>query len=105
MRGPGLAEMNAFVAVAEQRSFAKAAVQLDISRSRLSETIGALEARLGVRLLSRTTRSVAPTAAGERLLTRLRPLLDDFASALDSINAFRDKPAGLLRLTVPPPSA
>jgi len=105
MRGPGLAEMNAFVAVAEQRSFAKAAVQLDISRSRLSETISALEARLGVRLLSRTTRSVAPTAAGERLLARLRPLLNDLAGALDSINAFRDKPAGLLRLTVPPPVA
>src|SRR5262245_66234453 len=74
-------------------------------RSRLSETISALEARLGVRLLSRTTRSVAPTAAGERLLARLRPLLDDLAGALDSINTFRDKPAGLLRLTVPPPVA
>ena len=97
--------MNAFVAVAERRSFAKAAVQLGISRSRLSETISGLEARLGVRLLNRTTRSVAPTAAGERLLARLRPLLDDFAGALDSINAFRDKPAGLLRLTVPPPVA
>jgi DNA-binding transcriptional LysR family regulator len=97
--------MNAFVAVAEQRSFAKAAVQLGISRSRLSETISGLEARLGVRLLNRTTRSVAPTAAGERLLARLRPLLEDFAGALDSINAFRDKPAGLLRLTVPPPVA
>jgi DNA-binding transcriptional LysR family regulator len=105
MRGPGLAEMNAFVAVAEQRSFAKAALQLDISRSRLSETVSALEARLGVRLLNRTTRSVAPTAAGERLLARLRPLLDDLAGALDSINTFRDKPAGLLRLTVPPPVA
>ena len=97
--------MNAFVAVAERRSFAKAAVQLGISRSRLSETISGLEARLGVRLLNRTTRSVAPTTAGERLLARLRPLLDDFAGALDSINAFRDKPAGLLRLTVPPPVA
>ena len=97
--------MNAFVAVAEQRSFAKAAVQLSISRSRLSETISGLEARLGVRLLNRTTRSVAPTAVGERLLARLRPLLEDFAGALDSINAFRDKPAGLLRLTVPPPVA
>ena len=105
MRGPELAEMNAFVAVAEQRSFAKAAVQLGISRSRLSETISGLEARLGVRLLNRTTRSVAPTAAGERLLARLRPLLEDFAGALDSINAFRDKPAGMLRLTVPPPVA
>jgi len=105
MRGPELAEMNAFVAVAERRSFAKAAIQLGISRSRLSETISGLEARLGVRLLNRTTRSVAPTTAGERLLARLRPLLDDFAGALDSINAFRDKPAGLLRLTVPPPVA
>ena len=97
--------MNALVAVAEHRSFAKAAVQLGLSRSRLSETISGLEARLGVRLLNRTTRSVAPTAAGERLLARLRPLLEDFAGALDSINAFRDKPAGMLRLTVPPPVA
>jgi DNA-binding transcriptional LysR family regulator len=105
MRRPELAEMNAFVAVAEQRSFAKAAVQLGLSRSRLSETISGLEARLGVRLLNRTTRSVAPTVAGERLLARLRPLLEDFAGALDSINAFRDKPAGVLRLTVPPPVA
>jgi DNA-binding transcriptional LysR family regulator len=105
MRGPDLGEMNAFVAVAEQRSFARAAVQLGISRSRLSETIRGLEARLGVRLLNRTTRSVAPTVAGERLLARMRPLLDDFAAVLDSINVFRDKPAGLLRITVPPPVA
>ena len=83
MRAPELAEMNAFVAVAEQRSFAKAAVQLGISRSRLSETIRGLEGRLGVRLLNRTTRSVAPTAAGERLLARMRPLLDDFAAVLE----------------------
>jgi DNA-binding transcriptional LysR family regulator len=105
MRGPELAEMNAFVAVAERRSFASAAVQLGISRSRLSETIRELEGRLGVRLLNRTTRSVAPTAAGERLLAQIRPLLDDFDAVLDSINAFRDKPAGLLRLTVLPPGA
>src|SRR5258707_7732249 len=105
MRGPELADMNAFVAVSERRSFAKAAVQLGISRSRLSEPVRGLEERLGVRLLNRTTRSVAPTAAGERLLARLRPLLDDFDAVLDSINAFRDKPAGLLRLTVPPPAA
>ena len=105
MRAPELAEMNAFVTVAERRSFAKAAVQLGISRSRLSETIRSLEDRLGVRLLNRTTRSVAPTAAGERLLTRLRPLLNDFDTVLESVNAFRDKPAGLLRLTVPPPAA
>ena len=105
MRGPELAEMNAFVTVAERCSFASAAVQLGMSRSRLSETIRELEARLGVRLLNRTTRSVAPTAAGERLLTQIRPLLNDFDAVLNSVNAFRDKPAGLLRLTVPPPVA
>jgi DNA-binding transcriptional LysR family regulator len=105
MRRPELAEMNALVAVAELRSFAKAALQLGISRSRLSETIRGLEDRLGVRLLNRTTRSVSPTAAGERLLARLRPLLGEFASVLDSINAFRDKPAGPLRVSVLPPAA
>jgi len=105
MRQPSVAEMNAFVAVAERKSFAKAALQLGVSRSGLSETIGALEARLGVRLLNRTTRSVGLTAAGERLLAKLRPLLDELAGAFDSINTFRDKPAGLLRLTVPPPVA
>ena len=105
MRGPELAEMNAFITVAKRRSFSSAAVQLGISRSRLSETIRELEGRLGVRLLNRTTRSVAPTVAGERLLAQIRPLLADFDAVLDSINAFRDKPAGLLRLTVPPPVA
>jgi DNA-binding transcriptional LysR family regulator len=105
MRGPELAEMNALVAVAELRSFARAADQLGISRSRLSETIRGLEDRLGVRLLNRTTRSVSPTAAGDRLLVRLRPLLGEFASVLDSINAFRDKPAGPLRVSVLPPAA
>jgi DNA-binding transcriptional LysR family regulator len=105
MRGPELAEMHAFVTVAERCSFANAAVQLGVSRSRLSETIRELEGRLGVRLLNRTTRSVAPTVAGERLLAQIRPLLDDFGAVLDSINAFRDKPGGLLRLTVPPPAA
>src|ERR1700686_4539476 len=105
MRGPELAEMNAFVTVAERCSFAKAAVQLGISRSRLSETIRELEGRLGVRLLKRTTRRVAPPVAGERLLSQKRPRLDDFDALLDSINAFRDKPAGLLRLTVLPPAA
>ena len=105
MRGPELAEMHAFVTVAEQCSFATAAVQLGVSRSRLSETIRELEGRLGVRLLNRTTRSVAPTMAGERLLAQIRPLLSDFDAVLNSINAFRDTPAGLLRLTVPPPVA
>jgi len=105
MRNPGLEEMNAFAAIAERRSFAKAAVALGISPSTLSQTIRDLEERLGVRLLNRTTRSVAPTEAGERLLERLRPLLADFNAAIDTVRAFRDKPAGVIRLTVPPPAA
>ena len=105
MAGPSLREMSAFAAVAERRSFAKAAVELGMSRSALSETIRVLEGRLGVRLLNRTTRSVAPTAAGERLLARVQPLLAEFAAAVDDIGTFRDKSAGRLRLTVPPPAA
>lgn len=105
MKNPGLREMSAFAAVAERRSFAKAAAELGLSRSALSETIRALETRLGVRLLNRTTRSVATTAAGERLLGLVRPLLGDFEAALESIGTFRDRPAGLLRLTVAPPAA
>jgi DNA-binding transcriptional LysR family regulator len=105
MRGSQFAELNAFVAVAEHASFTRAAKQLGLSPATLSQTIRALEERLGVRLLNRTTRSVAPTEAGERLLARLRPLLDDLAAAVEAVNAFRDKPAGRLRLTVPPPVA
>src|SRR5579885_1565088 len=100
-----LAEMSAFAEVAAHRSFARAAEQLGVSRSRLSETIRGLEEKLGVRLLNRTTRSVAPTEAGERLLDRLRPILSDFDAAIDTVRAFRDKPSGLIRLTVPPPAA
>lgn len=105
MRNPGIEEMNAFAAIAERRSFAKAAVALGMSPSTLSQTIRELEERLGVRLLNRTTRSVAPTEAGERLLERLRPLLADFDAAIDAVRAFHGKPAGLIRLTVPPPAA
>ncbi|MDE1903884.1 MAG: LysR family transcriptional regulator [Alphaproteobacteria bacterium] len=105
MRNPGIEEMNAFAAIAERRSFAKAAVALGMSPSTLSQTIRDLEERLGVRLLNRTTRSVAPTEAGERLLERLRPLLADFDAAIDTVRAFRDKPAGVIRLTVLPPAA
>src|SRR5438552_9903045 len=101
----GFAEMNAFVAIAERSSFAKAASQLGVSRSTLSETLRGLEEKLGVRLLNRTTRSVALTEVGERLLAELRPALDGFAAAVESINRFRDKPAGHLRLTVPRPAA
>jgi DNA-binding transcriptional LysR family regulator len=93
------------VAVADCGSFTKAAGQLGVSTGSLSHTIRELEQSLGVRLLNRTTRSVAPTEAGERMLTRLRPLFDEFEVALDSVNAFRDRPAGQLRITVPPPVA
>ena len=105
MRGTQFAELSAFVAVAEHRSFAKAATSLGISPATISQTIRTLEERLGVRLLNRTTRSVAPTEVGERLLSRLRPVLDDYKAALESVNAFRDRPAGHLRLTVAPPVA
>jgi DNA-binding transcriptional LysR family regulator len=105
MRKPGFAEMNAFVAVAERSSFAKAARHLGVSRSSLSESVRALEEKLGVRLLNRTTRSVAPTEIGERLLAELRPALERFEAAVESINVFRDKPAGHLRITVPRPAA
>jgi DNA-binding transcriptional LysR family regulator len=105
MKKASIAEMSAFVAIAERASFARAATQLGVSRSSLSENLRALEERLGVRLVNRTTRSVALTEAGERLLARLRPLLDNFDAALESVNAFRDSPAGHLRITVPRPAA
>ena len=82
MKKASIAEMSAFVAIAERASFARAATQLGVSRSSLSENLRALEERLGVRLVNRTTRSVALTEAGERLLARLRPLLDNFDAAL-----------------------
>jgi len=105
MRKLGFAEMTAFVAIAERSSFAKAAVHLGMSRSALSETIRGLEDKLGVRLLNRTTRSVALTEVGERLLAEMRPALESFEAAVESINVFRDKPTGHLRLTVPRPAA
>ena len=105
MRKASIAEMSAFVAIAERGSFARAATQLGVSRSSLSEGLRALEERLGVRLLNRTTRSVALTEAGERLLVQLRPLLDNFDAALESVNVFRDSPAGHVRITVPRPAA
>src|SRR6266478_2495585 len=104
MHTPSLAETTAFVAVVELKSFTKAAKQLALSPPRVSEMVRNLEERLGVRLVERTTRSVAPTAAGERLLERLRPELDEYQSALESTNEFRGKPAGMLRVTAPPPA-
>jgi DNA-binding transcriptional LysR family regulator len=105
MRKASIAEMSAFVAIAERASFVRAATQLGVSRSSLSESLRTLEERLGVRLLNRTTRSVALTEAGERLLVQLRPLLDNFDAALESVNSFRDSPAGHVRITVPRPAA
>jgi len=98
MRGTEFAELSAFAVVAEQRSFAKAAAQLGIAPSTLSQTIRALEERLGVRLLNRTTRSVATTEAGDRLMADLRPALESVGRAVDTVNAFRDKPMGTLRI-------
>lgn len=105
MKRPDIGELDAFLAVAEQLSFARAAARLGVARSTLSETVRQLEERLGVRLLNRTTRSVALTPAGEQLVQRVRPVLDDLGAALESINAFRDRPSGSLRLTVAPPAA
>jgi DNA-binding transcriptional LysR family regulator len=105
MRGTQFTELSAFVAVAEEASFTKAAKRLGMSPAWLSTAVRELEQHLGVRLLNRTTRSVALTNAGERMLGLLRPLLDGFDAALDSVNAFRDKPAGHLRLVVTPPAA
>src|ERR1700730_4236029 len=102
MRGSRFAQQSAFVEVVDHGSFTKAAAHLGLTTGSLSLTIRALEEGLRVRLLNRTTRSVALTEAGERMLTRLRPLLDDFATVVDSANAFRDRPVGSLRLTVPP---
>jgi DNA-binding transcriptional LysR family regulator len=101
MTTPSLAELTAFAAVAERRSFSRAAVALGVSASALSHSVRELEARLGVRLLNRTTRSVAPTEAGARLLERLRPALGAIGEALDEVNEYRGRPKGTLRLNVP----
>lgn len=96
-----LDELRAFAVIARWRSFRQAAVELNVSPSALSHTMRALEERLGVRLLNRTTRSVAPTAAGEQLLTRLSPALMDIENALEAVNVFRDSPVGTLRINAP----
>lgn len=98
MRASGNTDLRAFVAVAEQGSFSKAAEQLGLSPSSLSQTIRMFEERLGVRLLHRTTRSVALTEAGERLLLRIRPALDELDAAMADVGQFRDRPGGLVRV-------
>ncbi|MET0219969.1 MAG: LysR family transcriptional regulator [Tardiphaga sp.] len=99
MRREELVDLYAFLVVSEERSFTRAAVKLGTSQSALSHTIRRLETHLGVRLLTRTTRSVAPTDAGERLLKTLGPALDDIAIELSSVREMRDKPAGTIRIT------
>jgi DNA-binding transcriptional LysR family regulator len=94
-----LNDIAAFLAVARLRSFTKAAAQLGVSQSALSQTIRGFEARLGLRLLTRTTRSVAPTEAGERLLTAAGPRLDEISAELNALGALRDRPAGTIRIT------
>jgi DNA-binding transcriptional LysR family regulator len=105
MRGIQIAQLSAFVAVAENSSFTRAAKQLGVSTPTLSQAIRRLEEQFGVRLLNRTTRSVALTEAGEQLLGLLNPLLTGVDNAIESVKAFRDKPAGTLRLTVHPVAA
>ncbi|HEX4195979.1 MAG TPA: LysR family transcriptional regulator [Caulobacteraceae bacterium] len=95
-----LTELAAFAAVAEHSSFTKAAVQIGIALPTMSQTIRSLEDRLGVRLFNRTTRSVALTEAGDRLLAEVRPILEGVSHALESVNSFRDKPIGTLRLAI-----
>jgi len=92
-------DLVAFLAVARERSFTRAAAQLGVSQPALSHTIRTLEARLGLRLLTRTTRSVAPTEAGERLLQTVQPHFDGIEAGLAALTALRDKPAGSLRIT------
>src|SRR5260221_12220774 len=89
----------AFRAVARERSFTRAAAQIGVSVSALSHTIRVLEERLGVRLLARTTRSVAPTEAGERLLATIGPHFDEIEAGLAALRELRDEPAGTIRVT------
>ena len=99
MATENLNDLRAFVAVARARSFTRAAAQLGMSRSALSHAMTALEARLGVRLLTRTTRSVATSTAGARLLSTLTPMLNELDAELTALRSLRDKPAGSVRIT------
>jgi DNA-binding transcriptional LysR family regulator len=96
-----IADLSAFIAVVRAGGFREAARTTEGSASSLSEAVRRLEMRLGVRLLNRSTRSIAPTEAGARLFERLVPALDDVEAALDVVNAFRDRPTGTLKLNVP----
>lgn len=99
MRRENFNDLLAFITVAQEGSFTRAAARLGVSQSALSHTIRGLEARLGIRLLTRTTRSVAPTEAGERLLAEVAPRFDDIDAAVEALGELRDKPAGTVRIT------
>ena len=99
MQRTNLNDLAAFLTVARERSFTKAAAKLAISQSTLSHLIRDLETRLGIRLLTRTTRSVAPTEAGERLLAKIGPRLDEVELELASLSELRDRPSGSIRIT------
>src|SRR5207302_1958917 len=99
MKRGDLNDLSAFAAVARHGSFTRAAAELGMSQSALSHAMNALEGRLGVRLLSRTTRSVSTTAAGETLLGSVRPALENIASGLAAVGAMRDRPSGTVRVT------
>jgi DNA-binding transcriptional LysR family regulator len=99
MRREEMADLTAFVVVAEERSFTRAAAKMGLSQSALSQIVRRLEGRLGLRLLARTTRSVAPTEAGMRLLQTLTPALEDLDASVAALSELRDKPAGTIRLT------
>jgi DNA-binding transcriptional LysR family regulator len=104
MEGIDLRELNAFAAVARHRNFRRAALEQRVSVSSLSQRLRNLEERLGVRLLNRTTRSVAPTQAGELLLARLAPALQDVLAAVGAVRELRDVPSGRLRINAPAPA-
>lgn len=99
MRRDDLGSLAMFLAIADERSFTKAAAKLGISQSALSHSTRRLEARLGLRLLTRTTRSVAPTEAGERLIETLRPALGDITARIAALTELRERPAGTVRIT------
>jgi DNA-binding transcriptional LysR family regulator len=99
MAGENFHDLAAFLAVAQEQSFTRAAAKLGVSQSALSQTIRGLEARLGLRLLTRTTRSVAPTEAGERLLRTVGPRFEEINAELAALSELREKPAGTVRLT------
>ncbi len=99
MAGANFNDLTAFLAVAHERNFTRAAAQLGVSQSALSQTVRGLETRLGLRLLTRTTRSVAPTEAGERLLRTVRPRFEEINAELAALSELREKPAGTIRIT------